>query len=95
MLAGCLSRRTLITSHPVEFCGWLRSRISIQPFDPNSARRPMNGVASTAPNMAEAPLSNPIVIDIVSPFSKWLPNCESRAHTLVGRPRNAIARSTM
>ena len=89
------SRCTQVTSHPVEFSGWLRSRISIQPFDPSSASRPMKGVASTAPSMAVAPFSKPIVIDSVSPFSKSLPNRASRAQTLVGRPSSAIERSTM
>jgi hypothetical protein len=94
-VVGASSRRTLVTSHPVEFSGWSRSRISIQPFEPSKARRPINGVASAAPSMAVAPLSNPIVIDSVSPFAKSLPSLASRAQTLIGRPSSAIEISIM
>src|ERR1035437_7975413 len=45
---GVWSRCTLVMSHPVEFSGWLRSRISIQPFELSSANCPMNGAANTA-----------------------------------------------
>src|SRR5665647_3563007 len=48
--------------------------------------------ASTAPSMAVAPLSKPMVIDSVSPFSKSLPNRASRAQTLLGRPTSVWAR---
>jgi len=55
----------------------------------------MNGAANTAPRIAVAPLAKPNIIDGVSPFSKSLPNCASRAQTLVGRPSSAIERSTI
>ncbi len=38
----------------------------------------MLGVAGTAPSMAVAPLSRPIVIDGVPPFLKPLPNSSIR-----------------
>ncbi len=51
------------------FPGGSDPQISIQPFEPNNASRPMNGVASTAASSAVVPFANKRIVS-VSPIGR-------------------------